>query len=277
MRFVVCHEISPATISSTRMTPMGRLKDWLHSSSSISTALGLRMIGFAGFKPLLKAEVFEFTDCLKLLPKSSKIRIEQAIHISNKNQINLVMLVGDYDATRGGDSFWLQRPGVAKTQDLFSRMGLQLAADENVYSTGVTVEASKRSDNSNAVDGMLAVTVDQKSIFLNLSTYKMVCLLVAIERQLIGHASRFLMTTNLSIIRVVRTRDLLVRWPSLPAIDSTALADNYLRLRKSLNLDLRKREVLEALTLLSKRQETVLTVFGLAIAFGALCASIWLR
>lgn len=261
------------------MTPIGRLKDWLHSSSSISTALGLRMIGFAGFKPLLNAEVFEFTDCRKLLPNSSKIRIEQAIHISDKNQINLVMLVGDYGATQGGDGFWLQRPGIAKTQDLFSRMGLQLAVDENVYSTSVTVEASrtKRSDNANAIDGMLAVAVDQKSIFLNLSTYKMVCLLVAIERQLIGHASRFLMTTNLSIVRVVRTRDLLVRWPSLPAIDSTALAKNYLRLRESLNLDLRKREVLEALTLLSKRQETVLAVFGVAIAFGALCASIWLR
>lgn len=237
------------------------------------------MIGFAGFKPLLKAEVLEFTECRELLAKSSNIRIEQAIQVSYKNQINLVMLTGEYEVTRGTEGFWLQRPGVAKTQDLFSKMGLQLAVDENVYSTCVAIETSKtqESENSNAVDGQLTVSIDQKSTFLNLSTYKLVCLLVAIERQLISYASRFLMTTNISVFRVVRTRDLLIRWPSLPAIDSTVLATNYLALRKSLNLDLRKREVLEALTLLSKRQETVLAVFGLVIAFGALCVSIWLR
>ncbi len=278
MKYVVCHEVDFSKKPNTLMIHKGTLQKWIQSPDSTSTALGLRMIGFAGFQPFLKANVYECQSAQSLLPESSKIQIDQVFLFTFKQQVNLVMIVGNCETRNASMDFWLQRPGTAKVQQLLGKLGLKPNTEENVYSTCITMlpQQSRPSHGGSAVDGNLSLHADEKSDFVNLATYRIVCLLVSIERQLINSISRLLVTTRLSLYRIVRKRDLLVRWPSLPAIDSTAVSRNYAHLRESLNLEHRKRETIEALTLLSKRQETVLAVCGLGLAFATLCVSIWL-
>lgn len=285
MKFFVCHEVvatNPRTIAwphGPRASKSRTLDDWLGGDNLVSTKLGLRMTGFPGFRPFLSATVIEFADPEKLLAKSSKLRINQVTHIVHPWGVDVLMLVGEFDGDVGKDDFWIQRPGVAQTRNLLSKLGLDPSSDSIVYSTCVAIQEprNKSAQGQKPANGLLVVPSNERSDFLNMSTYKLVCLLVAIERQLIGAGSRFLMTTRVSLLGVLRMRDLLIRWPSLPAIDSTVLAENYLSLRESLKLDLRKKEVLDALTLRSKRVETILAVSGLFVAFVTLGVSLWIR
>ena len=279
MKFVVCHEVSPSIKPNKLMSYVGDLRAWFEDSTSASTALGLRMIGFAGFQPFLRADVYECKNVQDFLPKSGKIFVEQALLISFKKRVNLLMIVGSIEANRAPEDFWIQRPGTSKSKMLLSKLGLQPNIDENVYSTCVSISQGNEQTSrfGFANDGNLTLSSNDKNDFVNLATYRMVCLLVSIERQLISSASRFLMTTRPTLWGIVKNRDLLIRWPSSPAIDSTAVSKNYASLRDSINLESRKREVVEALTLLSKRQETVLAVCGLSMAFVTLGVSIWLR
>jgi hypothetical protein len=172
------------------------------------------------------------------LPKTGLpggVELLEAIHVLKRNKISLLVLVFNIPNGQSDIVDKLRRPGVATNSKIFQSLGMSPDVTINVYSTCVALGSGKRMDDK-SLDGLLNVETREKSEFIDEATYRLVALMIAVERYLLNKASRYLSKRALRLTQILRLRDQILRWPSLPPIDSTLLAKNYNELRDSLHL-----------------------------------------
>lgn len=278
MRLIVCHELQLNSGPGFGLTRSGTLRPWLSPNNGGVPPIGARMTGFEGFGPLSDAVIYSHPNPSQLIGSRVSGVIEEAVQVHLPGRLNLLLLVIAWPAKPSTFVRDLQRPGTAASAGIFNTLGVTPNLAKNVYSTAVIVgDGTPTPGRDKAVDGCLEVQVSTKDDYLSFVSYRIACLLIGIERQLINSASMYLMNKRVSLFRVLRLRDAIIRWPELPAIDSTQFAKNYLALRNSLHLNNRRRDSLDALNTQAKRQELIIGGIGAFATLASLFASSWMN
>jgi hypothetical protein len=273
MKFIVCHEMQMQSNPSQIFTEGVSVSQWLSPSAGAKEKIGLRMIGHESFGYLGDARVHVLKTALPKTGLPAGVELLEAIHVLKRNKISLLMLVFNIPNDQSDIVDKLRRPGVATNSKIFQSLGMSPDVTINVYSTCVALGLGKRMDDE-SLDGLLNVETREKSEFIDEAAYRLVALMIAVERYLLNNASRYLSRRVLRLTQILRLRDQILRWPSLPPIDSTILAKNYNELRDSLHLRDRRTYLLDVLNARAKRQETILSVLGLIVGVLAIVATI---
>ena len=262
MKVIVCHEMSKKPLKSANLANGMKFSEWLSPQSGTTQTIGLRMIGHENFGQLAKTRVRVLSPTVPKTAKVSGAELLEAIHVFRPNKISLLVLVYEVSKNKLEIVDKLRRPGIETNSRIFHSLGLSADVTTNIYSTCISLD-SIPIRGEDAFDGWLKVETRNRSEFLDEVTYRLVALMIAVERYLINNASKYLSKRILFLGRILLIRDQLLRWPPLPPIDSTLLANRYLSLRESLALDARRKYVMDALNARAKRQETLLSVLGL--------------
>ena len=259
---IVVHEVFPSTFSRDSWIPAGSLFEWIRKERAISD-VGLRQFGFMNSNELRKAKVW--------LPEISPTLESDVFSFAlvMRGSFSLYCRLFDTDIMSPFQLDTTRRPGVDANKKLADSIGLSFSDDMNIYSVAVS-ETNAFLQDIKAQDGWLVRSSSEKSIGANSSEMLFLALGVSIERALINQASKALSRGRGVPLNWRRHLTLLRAWPTLPAIDSTFLAKEYLDLRGSLNLEHRRVDVLKALELKERNFGLQLSAFAAALALIAL-------
>lgn len=255
--FIVCHELTGSGGQSSGKKAAPFLY-WVKKPGEESD-LAYRQLGFFGDRLLARAAVLEHPP----VSFSSKITMVSLFEIIGPHGLHLLLAEYRMPARTGSRAHELRRPGLASIRKPLKAAGFELDTSSNIRSTVISLGLQLTEDRS-AVDGWLALSQPLSPSDPSRGVYRLMVLMVAIERQLITCAERALAKQRGSRGMHARRR-VLRTLPRIPSTDKTELGDQFKQLRGSLHLDTRRDQVLDALEVRVRRVE-----FGLALLVGGL-------
>ncbi len=251
---VIIHEVDPKSINRGGWQNEGNLADWLTGNEAVEATV-LRQFGTATSQDIASIQVWslagtanengEFINVLLVKPKLFAL---YCVHLSESEASQR-----ELDSAR--------RPGIQATKDLATSLQIRFMSERNVYSTMVSLENPTSAPKA-AESGWLTRRKTSKSEHAEASENLMLAIGVAVERSLLNQVGAELINRKRPLMWHKHLR-LLRRWPTLPAIDNTSLAEDYRALRNSLNLETRKADLLKVLEL--KERNTGLLLSSAAV------------
>lgn len=259
---IAIHEVRPKSFRAKRWIPQGKFHDWV-KGSDVVLEIAFRQFGYSQGDSLRNAEVW--------YPKSDNASADEMLFlVRNKNISALLVRVRDINdaSTTFLDAF--RRTGVEKNLVLARELGVEFEDGINMYSVAISGQ-SLILDTVKAQNGWLVMEDSTKDVVALRSERLMLALSVATERALLNQATIWLSKSLQVTTAGLRLLKELRRWPTMPPIDNSDLADRYKSLRDSLNLDLRRTDVTKALELKERNLARRWAIFGALVAAAGLC------
>lgn len=259
--YIVCHELAGPGDPEKGMKAVPFL-DWVKTPDGESD-LAFRQLGFFGDRLLARAKLSERTP----VSFSSKITMVSLFEISGPHGLHLLLAEYRMPTRIGKRAYELRRPGLASTREPLHAAGFELDTSSNIRSTVISLGLHLTEDQS-AVDGWLSLSHQLAPRDPSRDVYRLMALMVAIERQLISQAEGALGRQR-TVLGFHARRRVIRTLPRTPSTDKTELAEQFRDLRASLHLDLRRDQVLDALEVRVRRYE-----YGAAFGVGGLAAGL---
>lgn len=251
--YIVCHELTGSR-GHSKSIKSTRFLDWVRKPDGESD-LAYRQLGFFGDRLLARAEVFVHTP----VAFSATIDMVSLVEVTGPHGVHLLLAEYRLPTKTAARARELRRPGLAATQQHLKSAGFTLDRSSNVRSTVMSFGLDLTEDHS-ATDGWTSLQQPLKEQGPEREVYRVMVLLVAIERQLLTAAERAL-TSQRTAWGMHARRRVLRTLPRVPSTDSEIIAAQFRLLRDSLTLDVRREQVLDALEVRVRRLE-----FGAASA-----------
>ncbi|WP_439564247.1 hypothetical protein [Microcella sp.] len=257
--YIVCHELLGSTRQIKRVQSRPFL-DWVKKPDGESD-LAFRQLGFFGDRVLARARTIDHPASAP----SKSVVMDSLLEVTGPHGLHLVLVEYRMPAATSTRARELRRPGLASTREPLEAAGFELDTSSNVRSTVISLGLHLTEDRS-VVDGWLSLAQPLSPSDPSREVYRLMVLMVSIERQLISQAEGAL-ARQWSIRGLHARRRVIRTLPRTPSTDKTDLADQFQALRASLHLDLRRDQVLDALEVRVRHFE-----FSVAIAAAGLAA-----
>ncbi len=264
--FIVCHELTTST--SARWRRDGRpFLAWVKSLSG-GQEIALRQFGFFGDRVLAESRVIDHP----AFSVSSTSNMVHLAEVRGAHGIRLVIVTYQLarDARQVAD--FLRRPGLAEFAEPFELAGLTLDPISNIRSTAVSLGLDF-TEPGHAENGWLALANRVTAGHPDVDTYRMLTLMIALERQLLSATERRL-TSGSRLWNMYARRRILRTMPRVPSTDNTRIGRQYVAIRESLHLEIRREQVLGALDVRLRFSEVVVGAIGIVATVGSLFAAI---
>lgn len=236
--------------------------DWVKKPDGESD-LSYRQLGFFGDRLLARAEVVVHTP----RPFSAAIDMVSLVEIGGPHGLHLLLAEYRLAATTSKRADELRRPGLLAVREHFEAAGFELDSSSNVRSTAISL-GLETTDGDHVKDGWLSMPGAVGEHDPSREVYRVLALMVAIERRLIAQAERSVASAKTGWGMHARRR-VLRSLPKTPSTDNELIADQFDRIRASLHLDVRREQVLDALEVRVRRVE-----FGAAFAAAGLAVGL---
>jgi hypothetical protein len=257
---VIVHEVEEPDRRKTQFTSSGKFFDWF-DQSPLFASVGLRQFGQGSSSLLKNATVW-------LAPETHG---QHLVLVSNGKKLNLLCHVIYDENVSESKLNDLRRPGVKSTSSSINQLGLKLKTDVNIYSTTASIH-ELRTESLQASNGWVVFDSSKQQPTVLLGMLLLTSLCVASERSLVNQAQVLVATGKRNLFAYQPILHRLRAWSTLPPVDNTSLASKYLGLRDSLNLEIRRNDVLKALEL---KERNLALIFGVIGALIGVVATIW--
>ncbi len=264
--FIVCHELTTSTSAKWRQEAHPFFA-WAKSLSG-EQEIAYRQFGFFGDRVLAEARVIEHP----VFAVSSTANMVHLAEVRGAHGIRLLLVTYRLPSDSRKIADLLRRPGREACAEPFRAAGLRLSQVNNVRSTAVSMGLDS-TEFGHAEGGWLAVGNSVTAEHPDIRIYRILTLMIALERQ-------FLSTTEGQLISRIRPWDMYGRrrilrtLPRVPSTDNTRLGLEYIAMRESLHLDIRREQVVGALDVRLRFIEVVAGGVGILATVASLVAAI---
>lgn len=258
---IIVHEVVQQSLKKGKWVAAGTFYEWM-KSSPMFLGVTLRQFGYGTKSALGRCEV--------LLPKL-QVDGDDAFTflIRQKGSFTLLCRIENQVAAGAEVLDNARRPGAKDNSNLARRLGVEFQTELNLYSVAIA-ESSDLLNQAGARDGWLVQDPSRKSGIARTSQNVLLALSIAAERAILNRATIAISELRPYLIFGRRELKKIRRCPTLPPIDSTSLANDYMTLRASLHLEQRRSDCLKFLELQERNYGYLLSALAVAGSLVAL-------